>query len=288
MYNVLVIEYFKEIMMRGNKNLQWKFFFYTFLWSWVLLFIPIAFRLNFEHPFTIIAYILGGIAPTSVGIILAYQKRDSVYWKDFWKRILNFKQISGLWYIIIFIIIPVTSFIAVLVNYLFTGSIPNFTTLTDYLFNPIQLITFAMFMFIFGPIPEEIGWRGFALDHLEKRYNWFFSSIILGFFWALWHLPMFFIKGTYQNGLLNESFLLFIDFNIAIYAQSIIMDWVYHNNKKSILSGVLIHFCINFFGELFNFPPKLMLLRTLIQVVIAVLILILWKNKSLKISKGSV
>src|SRR5690554_6417831 len=155
-----------------------------------------------ENNITKVIFALGGIAPTSTGIIMAYLKRDKEYWQDFWHRILNFKQISGIWYLIIFTIIPVTSILAILINYLLTHTSPKFDTLSNFLSNPMQLISFALFMLIFGPIPEEIGWRGFALDHLEKHYNWSVSSIMLGFFWAFWHLPMFFIEGTYQYNLI--------------------------------------------------------------------------------------
>jgi membrane protease YdiL (CAAX protease family) len=85
---------------------------------------------------------------------------------------------------------------------------------------------------------------------------------------------MFFIKGTYQNELLNRSFLVFIDFYVAIFAASVIMDWIYNNNNRSILSGVLVHFCINFFGELLELPDYAMYFRTAAQIVLAVIILV--------------
>jgi len=49
--------------------------------------------------------------------------------------------------------------------------------------------------FLGGPIPEEPGWRGFALPKLQARYGPYAASIILALFWAGWHLPLFWIKG---------------------------------------------------------------------------------------------
>ncbi|MDF2685764.1 MAG: Abortive infection protein, partial [Clostridia bacterium] len=233
----------------------------------------------YNNIITKILYMLAGIAPSATGIILVCINNDKDYRKDFWKRILNFKLISVKWYLIIFIVIPITSCIAILINYLFTSSFPDFKSLENLIKNPFSILTFALYMLLFGPIAEEIGWRGYALDYLEKKFNWVSSSLILGFFWAFWHLPMFFIKGTYQYDLMNKSFLLFIDFYIAIFAVSIIMDWVYNNSKRSILSGILIHFCINFFGEIFDLPDNIMYLRTLVQVILAVFILIYYKIK---------
>ncbi|EOD00207.1 CPBP family intramembrane glutamic endopeptidase [Caldisalinibacter kiritimatiensis] len=124
--------------------------------------------------------------------------------------------------------------------------------------NPIKIIPFAIFMLFFGPIVEELGWRGFALDHLEKHYNWVVSSIVLAFFWSLWHLPLFFIEGTYQYGLLQKSYFYIFSYMIGMFIPtSIIMDWLYNKNNKSILSGVLFHFSMNFYGELIDIPNSL-------------------------------
>jgi|CZKD01.1.fsa_nt_gi membrane protease YdiL (CAAX protease family) len=46
-----------------------------------------------------------------------------------------------------------------------------------------------------GPVPEEPGWRGFALPRLQERYGPVWATLILGPLWAAWHLPLFQIKG---------------------------------------------------------------------------------------------
>ncbi|KOA19306.1 CAAX amino terminal protease self- immunity [Clostridium homopropionicum DSM 5847] len=259
--------------MISTSKKHWIFFLITFSWSWILLLIPIILGLSYKEPVTQIFFFTAGASPSIIGIIMAGQSTNKAYWKDFWRRIFNFRQISGKWYVFIFGIIPVTSGIAILLNFLYDGTLPDFNTIQYYLLNPLQLLPFAVFMLVFGPIAEEIGWRGYALDHLEKKHGWISSSMILGFFWSIWHLPMFFIQGTYQNDLLNQSIFLFIDFYVAIFAASVIMDWVYNHNGKSILAGILVHFCINFFGELFELPERTMYLRTVTQIAVAVLII---------------
>lgn len=46
-----------------------------------------------------------------------------------------------------------------------------------------------------GPLPEEPGWRGFALPRLQERYGPVRATLILAPLWAGWHLPLFQMKG---------------------------------------------------------------------------------------------
>ncbi|TVQ23068.1 MAG: CPBP family intramembrane metalloprotease [Leptolyngbya sp. DLM2.Bin15] len=39
-------------------------------------------------------------------------------------------------------------------------------------------------------------WRGFALPHLQKRYNALSATLIMGLLWSLWHLPLIFLTGS--------------------------------------------------------------------------------------------
>jgi membrane protease YdiL (CAAX protease family) len=49
-----------------------------------------------------------------------------------------------------------------------------------------------------GPLSEELGWRGFALDRLQDRWSPLVSSLFLATFWAVWHLPRFSMSDTTQ------------------------------------------------------------------------------------------
>ena len=273
----------REGTMKQAEREHWNFFLITFVFSWGLWSIPILSGLDMSHPLTIVCFALGGIAPSTTGIILAKTRSCRKYWKDFLGRVLNVRQISLSWWGIMLIIIPFTTAVAVLAWYCITGSMPEFETLKKFLANPLSIIPFALFMFIFGPVPEEIGWRGYALDHLERKYPRVTASMILGFFWMMWHIPMFMISGTYQYGLLQESPWLMLDFMIQFYPLSIIMDWIYHNTRRSILSGVMFHFFINFFGEFIDIPGDIKFYRTGVQIILALIIIAVWSVEKRKI-----
>lgn len=89
---------------------------------------------------------------------------------------------------------------------------------------------------------EEIGWRGFALPHLQKRYTALLATLIVGVLWALWHLPLFFWAG---NPMAEYPFLPWF---IGTVAGAFIYTWLYNSTKGSILLVALFHVALNTFG----------------------------------------
>ena len=73
-----------------------------------------------------------------------------------------------------------------------------FENVRTFLDAPLSLIPFAIGILVFGPLPEELGWRGYAQDRFQSRYNALVSSLVIGAGWALWHIPLYFIAGTFQ------------------------------------------------------------------------------------------
>lgn len=100
----------------------------------------------------------------------------------------------------------------------------------------------SVFWLFFGPAPEELGWRGYALDGLQARMNALFASLILGVVWSLWHLPLFFIKGTWQAeqvGLGTQRFWLFMLIVIIDSCLSLVAAPVSARSSAAVLSDLL-------------------------------------------------
>jgi membrane protease YdiL (CAAX protease family) len=136
------------------------------------------------------------------------------------------------------------------------------------------------FIFIFGPFPEELGWRGYALDSLQERINPLFSSLVLGLIWAIWHTPLFLMRGTYQYdlGFGSVDFWLFMLFATL---SSIFFTWIYNNNQRSILSASLLHFVINLTGNVFVESLSTRTLRLILLLSLAVLLIFMTRKQSL-------
>jgi uncharacterized protein len=131
---------------------------------------------------------------------------------------------------------------------------------------PTLLLVALVNLLVSGPLGEELGWRGFALPRLLKRFNPFMASLILGSLWGIWHLPSFFLSGLPQSGLAIAIFLL------GGLCLSILATWLFHHTGQSVLSIVLFHYMVNFSLSVLGAPLAAF---TLVLVVAAGLVVAL-------------
>jgi membrane protease YdiL (CAAX protease family) len=256
------------------------FFVSVYSWSW-LFWLPAALSGLQADMFPVPLLIaLGGVSPMCIAIILTYLTRGRKGRKDYWQRVFDFKRIGINWYAVILFTVPLLTALAVLLDVLGGGKGGQLEIAARFLDQVLVIIPFAIFTLLFGPVPEELGWRGYALDGLQNKWSAFISILVLGMVWALWHLPLFFIPGTYQNGLgvSSRDFWLFM---LGIVATTIIMTWIYNNNQRSTLSAVLYHFIVNFTGELVELSERAELYHFLLLVIVAILVVIIWGPKTL-------
>src|SRR5512147_2674302 len=89
---------------------------------------------------------------------------------------------------------------------------------------------FILFTIAAG-IGEEFGWRGFLLPRLQTRHNALVSGLIVGAIWATWHIPLFFIKGTFQYNMQSQAGLLpaILGYSVFVIFSSIQFTWVFNN-----------------------------------------------------------
>jgi membrane protease YdiL (CAAX protease family) len=94
------------------------------------------------------------------------------------------------------------------------------------------LLAFNAWMWL---ITEETAWRGFALPRLQERFNPLVASIVLGIAWAIWHLPLFLIPGSFQSTVPFPGFL------ISTVATSVLLGWLFNHARGSVLVAALFH-----------------------------------------------
>lgn len=261
------------------------FFGLTFAFSWLLCWIPAALtgQTNMQFP-TLLLYLLGGFGPSIIGVILTRRFGSPDERRDFWRSLVDFKRIRSGWYALILLIFPVTFAISIGLNALLAGEAPGLEGLKQIIRQPLWLIPLLILGLLGGPLAEELGWRGFALDRMLKRWGLTRSSLLLGVIWWAWHLPLFFIRGTTQFnwGLGTEFFWLFL---ANIFPSTFLMSWAYTHNHRSILSAVLLHFMLNFTHSLvFPIPVQVQVFQTILLYLIVIALqvkLIGWKPKEI-------
>jgi membrane protease YdiL (CAAX protease family) len=269
--------------MKDRRAKPWLFFVLTFSLSWAF-WIPSAALSRRGTTFPLgILFFLGGFGPSICGVIMTYRTRDRDGRRDFWRRTLDFRRIGGRWYALILLIFPLLAALSVLVEALMGGDAPSFPYLAAIAAAPwvlLYLPVIAVQVALCGPISEELGWRGYAL---QARYSALSASLIVGGVWSLWHVPLFFIQDSgnfyYEWGFGTDLFWLFLCRMTLI---SVIMTWVYNNNGRSILSAVLLHFAYNFTFSLdYPIPGSMHWSGTILTLVAVALIAVYWEPRTL-------
>ena len=200
----------------------WPFFGLIFGLSW-LFWVPATLFHATEPAFPILElHYLGGLMPPVVAIALLHLQHTRAEQRDYWQRVVDFKRIRLGWYAVILLTPSAFTALSALCDRLLGGRGAVLNAASSFMHQPVGIVRFAMSTLLFGPLPEELAWRGYALDRLQMRWNTLMSSLMLEGVWTVWHLPLFFIKGSYQHGL-GVGTLGFWLFMMDKVPQSIIM-----------------------------------------------------------------
>ena len=109
----------------------------------------------------------------------------------------------------------------------------------------ILLVPIALVVTLFtGPLQEELGWRGYALPRLLRRWSSVFASLVLGVAWACWHLPLYAFATDGQE---RAPVVLFL---VSVVALSIIYTWLWLSTGGSLVVALLFHSASNVAGVL--------------------------------------
>jgi membrane protease YdiL (CAAX protease family) len=193
--------------------------------GWVKLNVPFA------------LYYLGSFGPLLAAIIVTVLTEGDRGLRTLFGRLLKWQVRFG--YIAFSVFAPVALLIiAMTVTRLMTGTWPDIRLLgkADYL--PYLGIPAVMGLWLltygFG---EEMGWRGFALPHLQTKRSARTAAVLLGILWAGWHFPAFFFRDTYQTmGLLGFPFFL-----VSLIFASILLTWLFNSTRGSLLMVIIFH-----------------------------------------------
>lgn len=218
--------------------------------TWAFWLPAIALGVRFDSAVGLLLLLVGLAVPGVLGIAFVYLTYDERGRTDFWHRVTQPRRFGIRWLLVILLVPLGIGVLAGVVDLLVGGTGPAWGAgVTEFGVNPLAILP-ALFFATLPPILEELGWRGYALDRLQLKWSAASASAILGVVWALWHLPLFFIEGSFQHdsvGFATTGFWLFM---AGIVALSFAFTWVYNNTERSILGIIILHGWVNFTAEI--------------------------------------
>lgn len=185
-------------------------------------------------------FLLGTFAPAIIALLLASLDGDDARGRrrqydgalDLLRRIGRWR-VGARWYLFAFTYMAAIKLLVALITRAVAGAWPRFGET-----RPVVMIV-VIVLSTWAQAGEEIGWRGFALPRLTRRFGLVGASLLLGVIWGVWHLPLFFVPGGDTYG---QSFPLFLG---EITAMSVTLAWLYWRTGGSLLLVMLLHAAIN-------------------------------------------
>ena len=210
--------------------------------------------------------LLGLLCPAAVAVLLIAKSNNSVLRKDFAAKLLDFKRLRP-----VIIIEAVAAFMliaaaSILLSTVFGQSLDQFG-IRDFTFSISGVSSLAVI--ILASLIEEIGWRGYAEDSIAQYHTWFGESVIFGIVWPLWHLPLFWIPGTYHIGLMSLGWGYVLNFFVSGFFLGYLTTWVYVKNDRSMLASIIFHLFVNLIQEKVAMTPQTKCVETIVVAAAA-------------------
>ncbi len=120
------------------------------------------------------------------------------------------------------------------------------------------LLTFLSHLINSGGLAEEPGWRGFALKRMQMKLSPLAAGVIIGFVWALWHIPVM---------MAQVQALGIVIVTAQVLQLGITFTWLYNRTQGSLLSVALLHASWNTGGSIIPRTQAFHIIMSLVMVI---------------------
>lgn len=251
-----------------------RFFLIAFVATWAFWAAAIIFN---QGLLCTLLMLLGLLSPAAVAIITVFTSKNKKLKNDFKKKIVGLYRLKPLNILIGILIFAAIVAVSILVSTLFGQSLEQFRFTDDFSFTGAGIGS-AFLTILLASVIEEFGWRGYGVDSIAQYNNWFKTALIFGCAWALWHLPLFWIPGTYQFGLRELGIGYMLNFFISTVPMVFLTEWVYVRNGRSMLAGIIFHLFVNFMQERIAMTPQTKCVETIVVFAAAIIIVLINRN----------
>jgi uncharacterized protein len=208
----------------------------TIVWTWTFLGIAIL----TGHPWlsfpTVLFTLTGYLGPVVVPSLFILTGRWHEPLAVFWRRCLDPTTLRARWWAIVIGLVAVLTIVPAALTPGVTVGVAT---------GPLAFLIVGMA----AGAAEEPAWRGYGQAALQGRLPVVPASLIVGVAWAVWHLPMFWLEGTYQHGL-GIGTSGFWTFLAILVVSSPIYAWLFNASGQVVFAAVLFHAAGNLAAEL--------------------------------------
>ena len=215
----------------------------NYVLSWSFLYPAYQAILNAPEgtfPWIALVGIPGGFGPTISALIICRYTEGRTGMKNLLST-LRIWKVHLKWYLVVLIFPVLIYFLAV-----------NLTTWLSYDLGPWEpdnlisnYFVYLMLALPFGPLMEELGWRGYMLPRLLANYGPLTSSLILGLIWSFWHTASFTFPGAAIPSILDVSLLTISLYTFSVIAQTLFFTYIYLKTRGSVIIAILLHTAFN-------------------------------------------
>jgi membrane protease YdiL (CAAX protease family) len=148
---------------------------------------------------------------------------------------------------------------------------------------PIESIARTVALMVFLVPFEEIGWRGYLLPVVQRRYSPLVASLVVGVIWALWHAPLAWAEVGYQQSEQPWHYMLW--FTASILPISCLATWIFNGSGESVPAVTLFHIAVNLADYVVVLPGasgESVLLSTSIITALVVGVIV-WRDRNFRL-----
>jgi membrane protease YdiL (CAAX protease family) len=225
-----------------------------------------------ENPTVVFGGSILGLAglcgPFAIALILIIPDKEMR--QELFSATFKFSGIRPVFWVLTFVLFPLSILLAQAISLLFGHDASQFQFVEKMSFT--AGIFPAWFLLVIAPILEEFGWHTYGIHCLRNRFNLVVTSVIFGVVWGIWHIPLSFVNGYYQNVLVETGVIYSINFLLSLIPYLIIGNWIYYKTNRNMLLVVLFHLFAGFSNEVFQTHPDSKVIQTILLLIFSTVI----------------
>jgi len=217
---------------------------------------------------------VGLMGPAAVALCMIGLDHD--LWADFKRRLIGLKGVKPVYLLLTCFLMLASILLAQAVSLLFGYSADQFHFSGHASFSTGAIS--GWFVLLLAPISEELGWHTYGNDCLRRSMNLLKVCLLFTCYWAIWHMPLGLIKGSYQSNLAETSWLHSLNYVLSFIGYVILGNWLYFKTNRSVLVAIVFHMTADCSAEAFCTHPDTKVIQTVLLLLLAVVLVIKDRN----------